>query len=733
MSNYSDFLSTKRLLLKQSGLQVTPANVHPLLFGFQRDLTAWSVRKGRAAIFADTGLGKTFMQLEWARLVGAKTLIVAPLSVARQTAREAGKIGLNAHYTRNGAETVPGLNITNYEMLEHFDPADFGAVVLDESSILKSMDGQMRGRLIEMFAATPYRLCCTATPAPNDISEIANHAEFLGVMNRADMLATFFVHDDDGWRLKKHAATPFYRWLASWGMSVRKPSDLGYDDTGYELPGLSIEPVWVKSGYVPEGQLLFTGLKGIGDRAQVRQGTLAERCQAAADLVNADGEQWIVWCGLNDESDLMAELIPGAVNVQGRDTPERKAEALEAFQDGKYRVLVSKPKVAGFGMNFQNCHQMAFVGLSDSWEAYYQCVRRCYRFGQNEPVRAYVVLSDIEQEIYQNVMGKEKEAKRMSDSLIENVREFEREEISGGNADFKYKQAVAHGKDWTLMLGDSAERLADVDSESVGLSVFSPPFMSLYTYSATERDLGNSKSPEEFFGHFEYIIRELLRVTKPGRNCAVHVAQVPAMLARDGYIGLKDFRGQTIEAFKAGGWVYHGEVCIDKDPQAQAIRTHSKALLFTQLRKDSSWLRPALADYILVFRKPGDNAVPIKADITNEEWIEWARPIWYGIKESDTLQYTTARDSEDERHICPLQLGTIERCIRLWSNRGETVLSPFAGIGSEGYEAVRLGRKFIGIELKEGYWKAAQKNMERAVSTTRDLFDWAATQAEAAV
>lgn len=733
MSNYSDFLITKRLLLRPSGLAVSPDDVHPLLFAFQRDLVAWSVRKGRAAIFADTGLGKTFMQVEWARLVGVKTLIVAPLSVARQTVREAGKLGLTVLYTRSGADTVPGLNITNYEMIEHFDPTDFGAVVLDESSILKSLDGKTRQTLIEMFTATPYRLCCTATPAPNDISEIANHAEFLGVMTRADMLATFFVHDDDGWRLKKHAATPFYRWLASWGMSIRKPSDLGYDDTGYELPPLTISPVWVKSGYVPEGQLIFTGLKGVGDRAQVRQGTLTERCQAAAALVNADDAQWIVWCGLNDESEEMARLIPGAVNVTGSDSAERKAEALEAFQDGQYRVLISKPKVAGFGMNFQNCHNMAFVGLSDSWEAYYQCVRRCYRFGQQHPVQAHVILSDIEQEIYQNVMGKEKEAKRMSDSLIEHVQQFEREEISGGNSDFKYKQATAQGKDWTLMLGDSAERLGDVADESVGLSVFSPPFMSLYTYSATERDLGNSKSPEEFFGHFEFIIKELLRVTLPGRNCAVHVAQVPAMLARDGYIGLKDFRGQTIEAFVAGGWVYHGEVVIDKDPQAQAIRTHSKALLFTQLRKDSSWLRPALADYILVFRKPGDNAVPVTADITNEEWIEWARPIWYGIKESDTLQYTSARGSEDERHICPLQLGTIERCIRLWSNRGETVLSPFAGIGSEGHEAVRLGRKFIGIELKEGYWKMAQKNLERAVHNTRDLFDWAATQATAAV
>jgi DNA modification methylase len=265
------------------------------------------------------------------------------------------------------------------------------------------------------------------------------------------------------------------------------------------------------------------------------------------------------------------------------------------------------------------------------------------------------------------------------------------------------------------MLGDSVERLSELADDSVGLSVFSPPFMSLYTYSPTERDLGNSASEQEFFTHFQYIIRHLLRVTQPGRNCCVHVAQVPAMLVRDGYIGLKDFRGKTIEAYEAEGWIYHGEICIDKDPQAQAIRTKSKALLFTQMRKDASWLRPALADYILVFRKPGANAEPIIPDLTNEEWIEWARPIWYGIRESDTLNTAEAREQQDERHICPLQLGTIERCIRLWSNKGDLVLDPFAGIGSTGYVATKLGRRFTGCELKPAYWRAACHNLERAV------------------
>lgn len=270
------------------------------------------------------------------------------------------------------------------------------------------------------------------------------------------------------------------------------------------------------------------------------------------------------------------------------------------------------------------------------------------------------------------------------------------------------------GADWSLVNGDCIEELERLPAHSVDLSVYSPPFISLYTYTASERDMGNCATATEFFAHFAFLQRALLRVTRPGRLSCCHVAQVPAMLGRDGYIGMKDFRGATIQSFEANGWIYHGEVCIDKDPQAQAIRTKSKSLLFVQLRKDSSWMRMALADYILLFRKPGENPTPIKPDLTNEDWIEWARPIWYGIRESDTLQVAEARDDDDERHVCPLQLGTIERCIRLWSNPGELVLSPFAGIGSEGYESVRLGRRFLGIELKSSYYALAIKNLRAA-------------------
>lgn len=715
-SDYSQFLAGKTPVVGDVGLLVGDNDIHPRLFPFQRAMTRWAVRKGRAALFADTGLGKSYMQLEWARLIGGRALIVAPLSVARQTVKMARDIGLDIHYTRDGADIADGINITNYEMVEHFDASVFDAVVLDESSILKSIDGKTRQRLTEMFAETRYKLCCTATPAPNDIAEIANHAEFLGVMTRADMLATFFVHDDAGWRLKGHARDAFYRWLASWGMSVRKPSDLGdFSDDGYILPPLTVTPAWFDADIATDGALFFLGMQGIQGRNEVRRQVMGTRLLTVADIVNGSDEPWIVWHSLNEEGYTLQRLIPDSILVEGSDTPEDKAQRIEAFQDGRYRVLITKPRIAGFGMNFQHCPNQVFAGLSDSWESYYQCIRRSWRFGQTRPVNVQIVLASAEVEVYENVMHKEREATEMSANLIENVQVYEQEELAGAEEGESYVTATTTGDKWTLMLGDSVERLGEIADESVGLSVFSPPFLSLYTYSPTARDIGNSRTADEFWQHFGYIIHHLLRVTMPGRLTCVHVAQVPAMLVRDGYIGLKDFRGDTITAFEAAGWIYHGDITVDKDPQAQAIRTKAKALLFTQLRKDASWMRPALADYILMFRKPGDNAQPITPDITNDEWIEWARPIWYGIRESDTLNVAEGRENGDERHICPLQLGTIERCIRLWSNPGDLVLDPFAGIGSTGYEAVRLGRRFVGCELKPSYYRAALRNLRRVV------------------
>jgi len=713
--SYQAFLASKRREWSGVGLDVPVSELPAGLYPFQAALTRWALRKGRAALWADTGLGKTRMQVAWAdALPVERMLILAPLCVGAQTIAEAAKLGVAVEEFGSGAR----IEITNYERLHRVNPADYQAVVLDESSILKSLDGKTRTRLIDMFRDTPYRLCCTATPAPNDIAELANHCEFLGIMTRTEMLATFFVHDENGWRLKGHAAPAFYRWLASWGLFLRRPSDLGFSDDGYDLPPLTIRDVVVGDGDRPPGEFLFhgMGLGGIQGRSAARRDSLKHRCDAAIRLVESTPGAWIVWTGLNDEQDAIATALDGdAVSVAGKDSEHVKQSRLEAFIAGKVRVLVTKPSIAGFGLNLQHCAQMAFVGLGDSFETYYQALRRCYRFGQARPVDAYVIVSEAETEIVANVRRKEAEAGALSAQLVAAMADAEREEIGMTTRQTEtIERAAWLGERWDLVRGDCVEVMAELAEASIDLSVFSPPFESLFTYTNSERDIGNCSTRAEFLEHLGYMVRGVLRITKPGRLSCVHIAQTATTKATHGVIGLTDLRGAVIESYVREGWVYQGEVCIDKDPQAQAIRTHSKALLFVQLERDASWLRPALADYVLVFRKPGDNAVPIHPDISREDWIEWARPIWYGIRESDTLNVAEGRADADDRHVCALQLGVIERCIRLWSNPGELVFSPFAGIGSEGYEALKQGRRFLGVELKPSYAETAVKNLRRA-------------------
>lgn len=731
---YSRFLARKSVCAEQSGI-ATPGPVHASLYKYQSALVRWALARGRAAIFADCGLGKTRMQIEWLRqstdvdIAGpGRGLIVCPLAVAEQTIGEANEIGATVTWADDSASLRGGMFITNYEKLHRFDPSEFDAIVLDESSILKSIDGKTRTKLIKEFSPIPRKLCCTATPAPNDIAEMANHAEFLGVMSRVEMLATFFVHDQDGWRLKGHAVEPFYDWMTTWAMFVRVPGDIGFpeEDDEFTLPPIEYIEHVVDTDYRPDGQLFAAKLSGVTERSRVRKDTIDGRAQKLVDVIaESPREQWVVWCGLNDEGRKIKELMgDDCVLIEGSDGSAVRLERHRRWVDGDVRVLVSKPAIFGWGMNWQHCARVAFMGLGDSYEQYYQAIRRCWRFGQLRPVASHVVVSSAEIGVVQNIKRKEADAESMAAEIISRVRDIETMEIRGMERETdEYKTGAAHGRDWTLMLGDSCERLADVETGSVGLSVFSPPFASLYTYSNSERDLGNSPDYGSFFDHFRFIIDELLRVSMPCRRACVHVQQVTTTKATHGKIGWRDFRADTVRAFVDAGWIYDGEVVIDKDPQAQAIRTKSKALMFVQKNKDSAWSRPAMADYVLLFRAPGENAEPIKNDVSNEEWIKWARPIWYDIRETETLNARAGTQAKDERHICPLQLETIERCVRLWSNPGDLVLSPFAGIGSEGYEAVKRGRRFVGIELKESYWRAAVTNLRDAESCRGgDLF-----------
>lgn len=420
--SYQDFLAAKRTRVNETGPTIDPADVHPMLHDWQAELVCWAARTGRAAIWADTGLGKTLMQVEWLRHVvaGRHGLIVAPLAVCHQTVREAARIGVAATYVRSAAQIDgPGIYVTNYEMVQHFDAETFRGVVLDEASILKQSDGKTRTMLIRHFEPVPFRLACTATPAPNDPEELTNQAEFLGHMSRVHMLAAYFIHDDAGWRLKGHARGPMYEWMATWAVALRKPSDLGYDDTGYDLPGLNIEPHLIDVPIEAEGQLFPTDLGGVGGRARVRQETLAARCEEAARLIEKEpGEPWLIWCGLNAEAKMLADLITDSVNVDGSWSPEDKAQALLDFADGKITRLITKPSIASMGLNWQNCARMVFVGLSDSYEQYYQAIRRCYRYGQTRVVDVHVMLSELEGQIAVNIARKEREASHITGHLV---------------------------------------------------------------------------------------------------------------------------------------------------------------------------------------------------------------------------------------------------------------------------------------------------------------------------
>jgi superfamily II DNA or RNA helicase len=445
MSSYAEFLASKVVRQKDCGFAVGPGELNPTLFPFQRDLTAWALRRGRAALFEDCGLGKTPQQLEWAHRVGLRTggdvLILAPLAVSKQTEREGRKFGIPVTVCQSQADVRPGVNVTNYEKLHHFDPRHFAGIVLDESSILKSFAAKTCRGVIEAFAETPYRLACTATPAPNDYMELGNHAEFLGVMSRAEMLAMFFTHDGGNtsqWRLKRHAEDEFWRWVASWAAFVRKPSDIGHPDEGFALPELRTLhhalPVDQELAHAA-GMLFPKDARTLAEQRATRGASLSGRVAEVAGLVNGSNDSWVVWCELNDESAALAKAIPGAAEIRGADPNEKKEAALTDFAEGRARVLVTKPSIAGFGMNWQHCRRVAFVGVSHSYEQTYQAIRRCWRFGQTQPVECHMVYCETEDAIVKNLNRKAAEAERLAEGMLRHMSAFQEREVRGAARD----------------------------------------------------------------------------------------------------------------------------------------------------------------------------------------------------------------------------------------------------------------------------------------------------------
>ena len=794
MTSYQRFLAKKTPLWTGEDA-ITGASLPSRLFDWQAAIVRWALKKGRAAIWADTGLGKTAMQLAWANAVaahtGGKVLVLTPLAVGAQTVREAAKFGIDASLHRDGVDSA--VTILNYERLHQVETSAFAGVVLDESSILKAYMGATKQRLIEAFKDAPYRLCCTATPAPNDHLELGNHAQFLGVMESHEMIMRWFINDSmvaGGYRLKPHGAAEFWRWVASWAVSLTSPTDLGFDGSAFVLPALHTHHLDV--GYVDvaptPGQLFANPRLSATDLHATMRATAHVRAQRVADLIAADpDEAWLVWAHTNYDAAALAALMPDIVDVRGSDSVERKQDAAEWFVGDKCvcnwpmfgvkltawrndftstiatphgesgdcsvppaipesdssltvqndsngppcicghksgrRYLLCKPSAFGFGMNWQHCARVVFLGVSYSFEQFYQAIRRTWRFGQTRPVEAYIVSATNEYAIVNTLTEKEAAHRTLKAEMLTASRASGVVETSSAPSLVMRESQTLRGQTWELTVGDCVPAVEALTPSSVQLSVFSPPFSNLYIYSDAIQDMGNSTDHREFFEHFGFLASALLRATALGRLCAIHCKDLPLYKGRDGAAGLFDFPGAIIAAMSAAGWTYHSRVTIWKDPVIEMQRTKNHGLLYKQLRKDSSASRMGMADFVVAFRKwpaistnePFPDPVPHdRADFPLERWQAWASPVWSDIRQTNVLKYTQARAEDDERHICPLQLDVIERCIELWSNPGDLVCSPFAGIGSEGYEAIRLGRRFVGMELKPEYAAVAAKNLALA-------------------
>lgn len=755
---YTEFLKTKQKNVIESGFEADNLNLN--LFKFQEFIVKRALKAGKYAIFADTGLGKTIMQLSWSNQVSIHTkqpvLILAPLAVTGQTIEEGHKFGIHVERLKSDV-CGEGVFITNYEQLANIDTDQFSGIVLDESSILKNYDGKYRTMLTEVFANTPYKLACTATPSPNDPMELGNHAEFLDVMSYNEMLAMYFVNDtkDTGhWRLKGHAVSKFYEFVSTWSIMLNKPGDIGFSNKGYDLPPLNIEQIQVKTD-APTG-MLFGGMAvNATDFNRSLRETELDRISEVVKLVNDidKNEQIIIWAKQNQEAVNICKALSNydIRNVQGSDSADKKENDLLGFAHGDFKILVTKTSLASFGLNFQNCHYQIFASLDFSFEATYQAMRRSWRFGQDKEVNVWMVTTDRMINIPKIINEKEKQFKQMQQEMTIAVNKNIRGDITTSiDSSEDVKTEYYH-----VMRGDCVQRSKELPDNSIDLMVFSPPFQDLFVYSNYVEDMGNVTSPDEFNQHFSYLVKELGRILKPGRLCAVHCMDLPTQKGRDGYMGIRRFSSQLADMFESEGFFLHSEFTIWKDPLLAAVRTKALGLAHKQVIKDMSMIRMGLSDKVMVFKKQGDNETPIQlkdkrftnyvpmydednfprsvegfneywgydpdssydreTQYSHNVWQRYASPVWMDIRQTNVLQYTTARGQNDEKHICPLQLDVIERIILLYSNEGETIFSPFGGIGSEGYQALKMGRKSISIELKQSYFDTNVKNHRNAV------------------
>ena len=714
---YKEFLKGKKTKKTESGFSIETNELNPVLFDFQKFCVKRALEAGKFALFEDCGLGKTIQQLEWANQIILKcnvsVLVLAPLAVIGQTIKEGQKFGYSVNEINDMDDYDNNNNhiyITNYDNLDNIDVSFFGGVILDESSILKNFAGKTRNAIIDRFRNTPYKLACTATPSPNDTTEICNHAEFLDVMSRNEMLAMYFVHDGGStseWRLKGHAEQSFWDFVSTWAVMLNKPSDIGYNDNGYNLPPLNVIEEMVITPKRDNGMLFNETAVSATDYHKELRATYQLRLDKVAEIVKNSNDNFIIWIGHDDEGKYLRSLLPDAVEVKGSDTKEYKKDKLLGFGKGEFRILITKLKIAQFGLNYQNCHNQIYASLDFSFEATYQGIRRSYRFGQDKPVNIYLVTTDTMTNVKSSFEKKQALFKEMQKSMTEAMNRNINKSITLKKMETESRY---NSDNCDIRLGDCVQLIREVESESIGFSIFSPPFAELYTYSDKLEDMGNSKDYNEFFTAFKFLVKELYRVMWSGRNVAVHCMDLPIQKGKEGYIGLRDFSGMILQAFQEVGFIYHSRVTIWKNPVTEMQRTKALGLLHKQVKKDAAMSRVGIPDYLMIFRKEGEHNHPVHCNISVGTWQKYASPVWMDIDYSNTLNAAKGRDDKDEKHICPLQLETIERAITLWSNEGDRVLTPFLGIGSEVYTAIKLKRFGVGFELKESYYNEDVKN-----------------------
>lgn len=790
--NYQEFLEKKKIKVDAVGFKIDKSELNPMLYDYQADIVEIALWKGRFLLMQDTGLGKSPELLEWAYHVklhvNKPVLIVAPLGVTYQLQKEGEKFNRPVIRIREPEQvTDVDCYVINYDILHKFTKIakKFGGIVFDESAIFKGLSSKTRKLALQLVRNIPFRLCASATPSPNDFDELLRQAEILGIMKEKEAKANWFIQDGNSankWRLKGHAEDGFWEWVSEWAVAMRMPSDLGYLNDNFQRSDLHIHEIVVagKPYKNQQGQMSLFPLvaRTMSERREARKSTIFERVSEVVDLVHGgladyipdydpDNEPMIAWREYLNEADEVVNQLPEFVDIRGGQTMEEKEERIINFANSQNGKIVTDPRMFGHGMNFQHSRIQFFIGLSDSFESIYQAIRRQWRNFQKRDVHVFFITATTQGGVVKNIKRKEAQHDRLYDEIVARMaKHYNRNRTRIGRQEMEYKVDKFETENSVIWLGDSAEMLENEPDESVALTITSVPFPGMYAYTNSARDAGNCKDGQETTQHIQYIMEQVYRTTKPGRLCCIHLTQEPLFKWKDGHVGRLDFRGDIIRMMQNMGWIYWSEVSIVKNPQMKAMRTNDSGLTQASVHKDMARAAPAMNDYVVIFKKMGENDAPIPALIspkyekmdgwlTMEDWIAYAHgvwqfendadllplpeEIWLDIQESDVLRlngkqaHVQGREDKDEKHLCPLQNGVIERLLLMYSNPDETVLDPFSGQGTTGYWSIYHGRKYRGCEIKESYWKLSQKVLQSAEKAANeyDMFEYIKMKQEA--